>query len=257
MPIDESHSVMSIPDRNINLWRYMDIPSFISLLVHESLTFVRADLFEDRYEGKLPERSAALIDNQIRKQIAKGQLNKGYWNYSEILNKDYNKVYLNCWCNEQHEMVHMWKIYSKENGIAIETDYDTLKESIVSRETIFPTLVRYVDFKNDVINCLNNGLTVYTLKRKEYKSENEFRLILAYPRILEDQLLKYKSHEEIAPPRKALYLKTPIIKCEVNVVRLIKRIHVSPYAPKWYLDLLKDLSKKYELNVESIIQSEL
>lgn len=257
MPIDESHPIMKTPKNNLNLWRYMDIPSFLSLLIDESLTFVRADLFEDKYEGTLPILTAEMIDTSSRKQIEKGILDKQYWNYSEILNKDNKNVYLNCWCNENHEMVHMWKIYSKENGIAIETDYEKIKESFISEEKVFPTEIKYLDYKKDIVDWKSNGLTVYTLKRKEYKSENEFRLILPYPRIIEDKVIQIKETENRGRFRKELYLNTPVIKCKVNPTKLITKIHVSPYAPKWYLSLIIDIAKKYELNVESISQSDL
>ena len=257
MPINESHPIMITPKTNITLWRYMDIPSFISLLVDESLTFVRADLFEDKYEGRLPNITAELIDKDSRLQIEAGKLDKRYWNLSELLNRDNKSSYLNCWCNESHEMVHMWKIYSKENGVAIETDYQSLKESLLTTESIMPTEIQYIDFKKDIIDWKSNGLTVYTLKRKEYKSEKEFRLILSHPRIIEDQLLKYKTHEDIEPVRQVLYHNTPIIKCKVDISKLIKNIYISPYAPKWYLDMIKGISIKYNLNTEFISQSDL
>lgn len=257
MPFDENHPIITLPDENIDLWRYMDIPSFLSLLVDQSLTFVRGDLFEDKYEGILPEMTAAAIDKQILQKIQTGKIDSQYSNFSKILHSLKNQVYLNCWCKERHEMVHMWKIYSKEKGVAIETNYETLKESIRSKETVLPTLVNYVDFKNDIVSWASNGLTAFTLKRKEYKSENEFRLILSYPRIVEDQLLELENQKEIDSLRRTLYLNTPVVKCEVDVNKLIKRIHLSPYAPKWYLNLIEDLVKKYNLNPESITQSDL
>ena len=48
MPIDENHRISKIPTSNIKLWRYMDIPSFISLLSDSALTFARVDLNEDK-----------------------------------------------------------------------------------------------------------------------------------------------------------------------------------------------------------------
>ena len=128
----------------------------------------------------------------------------------------------------------------------------------VKRFVIENTEEKYFnDFQNDIIDWKSNGLTAYTLKRKEYKSENEFRLIISHPRIIEDQLLHLKTHEEINPIRRMLYLNTPVIKCKVNPVILIKKIHISPYAPKWYLTLIIDLAKKYNLNTKSISQSNL
>lgn len=248
---------MSAPNQDVTLWRYMDIPSFMALITNQELTFVRGDLFEDKYEGVLPKMTSALIDQSTRKQIKEGKLDKRYWNFSQILNNDNKNIFLNCWTKENHEMVHMWKIYSKESGIAIKTTYEKLKSAIKTTEVVYPTVIKYVDFDNEIIDWKNNGLTAFTIKRNEYKSEKEFRLIISYPRELEDQLTHLKTHEEINPARRLLYLKTPVIKCKVDVNELITNIQVSPYAPSWYLELIKDVVNKYKLDVKSIKQSEL
>lgn len=253
MPVDESHSIMLPPKGDLPLWRYMDIPSFISLIVDESLPFIRSDLFEDKFEGKLPKQVAALIDQRIR-EIHDG---RGPLKYSERLNEASNTIYLNCWCNEQHEMVHMWKIYSKEFGVAVETNYSSLKGSIDTTDVIYPTLVNYIDFDTSIIDWKSNALTVFTLKRKEYKSENEFRLVLPFPNSIEKQLSNYSDANERISARRDLYKNTPVLKCKVDIHKLIKKIHVSPHAPKWYLSLISSLTKKFQLNIDSITQSSL
>jgi hypothetical protein len=134
----------------------MDIPSFLSLLTNNTLVFVRGDLFEDKFEGTVPKLTANLLDIQTRKEIEEGKTNQEYWNYSDLLNKNNKNTYLNCWCKESHEMVHMWKIYSKEDGIAIESKYSQLKKSITTKEPIYPTEVKYIDFKNEVIDWEKN-----------------------------------------------------------------------------------------------------
>ncbi len=257
MSINEEHPVMITPKENLSLWRYMDIPSFLSLLTSNSLTFVRADLFEDKYEGKLPRPTAALIDHQMNLQINNGEVKPMCRKFSEILDRDNKNIFLNCWCKANHEMVHMWKIYSKENGIAIETTYERLKNSIVSTEAVYPTEIQYLDYKRDIVDWKSNGLTAFTIKRKEYQSENEFRLLIAYPRILEDQLKNFKTHEQINPVREKLYSETPVIHCKVNISDLITRIYISPYAPKWYFEVIKNVSFKCGLKNIEIIQSDL
>lgn len=237
----------------------MDIPSFLSLISSETLTFVRADLFEDKNEGILPQRTINSIDTFIQQSVKTGKLKPEYENFSffESLNSDKKTVYLNCWCKENHEMVHMWKIYSKENGLAIKTDYERLKASIESSEDIYPTEICYLDYQDDDIDWKSNGLTAFTIKRKEYKSENEFRLLLSDPRIIEDQLLHSKTHEEREPIRKALYLQTPVVHCKINTTKLISKIYLSPYAPKWYYKVITDILEKYNLSNIKIIQSNL
>ncbi|NLN32839.1 MAG: hypothetical protein GX159_04505 [Flavobacteriaceae bacterium] len=257
MPIKEEHPAINLPKSNIELWRYMDIPSFISLLANEALIFVRADLFEDKFEGTLPKVTNENVTNWARTQIKQGKLHKGYWNLGNIIsNEDKKTVYLNCWCKENHQMVHMWKIYSKENGIAIQTTYEDLKNSITSDEIVYPSEINYIDFQKDIVDH-QNGLSMFSIKRREYKSESEFRLILSFPRIIEDQLLQYKTHEEIRPFRNTLYQKTQTIKISVNLSKLIKTVNLSPYAPKWYYEVIRSILDKYNLGNVNISTSDL
>jgi len=259
MPINEEHPVMNTPKGDFILWRYMNIPAFLSLLTKSSLTFVRADLFEDKYEGTLPRLMAEMIDFQISQKLNKVN-QKGFdEKFSKVLDKQNKDIFLNCWCKENHEMVHMWKIYSKEHGVAIETTYEQLKKSVISDEMIYPTEIRYLDYHHDHINWQSNGLTAFTIKRKEYKSENEFRLILAFPRILEDEIMKtdIPNKENRHFERMKLYEQTPAIECAVNIKELILKIHLSPYAPDWYYSVLSDILKKFELENIEIIRSNL
>lgn len=257
MPFDESHPVMNTPKENIKLWRYMDLASFFSLLVDSSLTFARADLMEDKFEGTFPQITAKAINAQMKALVGSGKLNKGYENFAELITSEKDTVFLNCWCKEQTEMVHMWKIYSKEHGIAIETSYNNLKKSVLDDETAYPSEIRYADFRTDHIDWQANGLTVFTIKRIEYKSESEFRLIISHPRQIENQLTKYKTHKEISLPRKKLYQNTPVIKYKVNIEKLIKNIHVSPYAPKWYPTLIQQVLNKLGFDKFNLLTSDL
>ena len=50
--------------------------------------------------------------------------------------------------------------------------------------------------------------------------------------------------------------KTSGIYVSVSLNTLIEKIYVSPKAPKWFLDLVKSVSKKYGLDKE-VIQSNL
>ena len=82
MPINETHPVMNTPKENISLWRYMDIPSFLSLISSESLTFVRADQFEDKFEGTLPKITSNYLNLDIQQMVKDGRLNETYNNFS-------------------------------------------------------------------------------------------------------------------------------------------------------------------------------
>ena len=260
MSIIENHIEIKTPTENITLWRYMDIPSFIQLLAKESLIFVKADLFEDKYEGTLPKLTINMIETSPNSKLKgfKGEIfGETYENFSDYLKSHRKRTFLNCWCKENFEMIHMWKIYSKENGVAIQTTYENLKKAIISKENIFSTEIDYVDFDNDLIDW-KSTMKYFTIKRKEYKSESEFRLLIQHPRIIEDKLppliQEYKEHSH---EREELYCKTQIIHCEVDINILISKIHLSPYAPKWYKELINDILIKYNLRNIEIIQTDL
>ena len=257
MPIDETHPILNTQEKGLRIWKYMDVPSFLSLLTKKSLTFVRCDLINEKYEGTFPKITSTEIDQYASKAISTGKLNPGYQNLSEILESDRNKHYINCWCKSEFEMFHMWKVYSKENGIAIETKYEKLKTSIISSEKIFPTDVEYIDFNNPPYINWTNGMSIIKIKKSEYIAENELRLLIAYPRELEDQLLLYKSHEDKRVPSIKLYSETPVILCEIDVRELISKIHISPFAPKWFTTVVIDTLCQFGLSDIEVVQSEL
>lgn len=258
MPINESHPIMNTPQNDYKIWRYMDIPSFTSLLLENALTFIRAELMEDKFEGTLPKISNFVIDQQVENMIKKGTLRPEYRGLSQWIFKNKFNIYLNCWIKEQTEMVHMWKIYSKEKGIAIETTYNNLKNAIVDEEVVYPTNISYVDFNKDYVDLGANMLKPYTIKRIEYKSENEFRLIVAFPRQIENQVTQYNSDEIIKTKKRyEIYSSIPALKIKVDISKLIETVHISPYAPKWYNELIRKLLDKFELNTIQVVQSEL
>lgn len=254
MPIFENHTVLKPPEENFTLWRYMDIPSFISLLAESSLIFVRADLFEDKHEGYFTKPTAKLIDEYA----SSFNFKNGDKPHSQELRDMFNNVYVNSWCIGQHEVVHMWKIYSKDNGIAIKIDYSILNESITDdKHNVLPGLVNYVDRENDFVDDQMNLLQPYTIKGHEYKYENEFRLIIFSILDVEQAVNKITEVNERNKMRFDLYQKIPVIKCKINILKLIKEIYISPYAPVWYKDFINDLLPRYGIKDFKIMQSNL
>lgn len=250
MPIDESHTSMITPRENYKIWRYMDIPSFLSLLIEESLVFTSASLMEDKFEGTFPKTTEQMYNfESIRLDINGSEQRK---KFSDVIYSLKDTVYLNCWCKAKTEMIHMWKIYSKEEGIAIETTYNKLKEAITDEEQIFPTEISYLDYNNQQFDWKHNTLSLFTIKREEYESEQELRLILSFP----NQIKKLHSNS-VSMELQEFYKKFPVIKIKVDLVKLIEKIHISPFAPIWYTDLVRKTLDKFGLGNISVIRSEL
>lgn len=258
MPLTTDHNVLKVPKNNPNLWRYLDIPSFIDIIANKRLKFVRADLFEDQFEGLLPDKTAEGLNRWAAEMIKDGNLNSGYANLSENLNKSNKQAHVSCWCKENHQMVHMWKIYSKEHGVCIETTYNKLISSCNFEDgDYFPTEIQYFDFKNDNFDYQSNALSPFTIKRKEYKSENEFRLLIKRHKSLMDQMKDVEKGSTYLREYERIYMETPVLYCDTDINNLISKVHLSPYAPGWYFDIIRNLLDVYNLSNKDLIKSDL
>ena len=80
--------------------------------------------------------------------------------------------------------------------------------------------VKYIDFSKRFSSV--NGSFWY--KRKAFEHEREVRAIIT-------------SHQAHSGIEKA-----------VDLEKLISAVYISPYAPKWFEDVVRDVMQKYELN---------
>lgn len=232
------------PLPNETLWRYMDLAKFISLLEHKSLYFAAANTFEDRFEGAkgIVERKEKW-DVFYKKFFIEAMLTcpvepKEEWTPEKLekeserllyeMNssgeKDRQFTFINCWHLNEHESEAMWKLYSKDitNAIAIRTTVKDLKESFGNN--YFPIgKVKYIDYEKEFASI--NGAFWY--KRKSFEYEKEVRVITRRHNI--------KEH--------GLYIP-------VDLMKLIKGVYISPYAPEWFVDVVKTVLRKYRLNIQ-------
>src|SRR4051794_20018314 len=95
-------------DLSTPIWRYMGFSKFVSLLDSRKLWFTRADLFDDKFEGTLPLKTAA------------------DWKYlAEWLFNQRERSYVSCWHANDYESAGMWKSYlGGEPGVVVESNYE-------------------------------------------------------------------------------------------------------------------------------------
>lgn len=147
---------------------------------------------------------------------------------------------MNCWNEFKGESYALWKIYSDLNqGIMIKSSFkriiNALKES---KEKVYCSKVKYIDHDTDSID-IGNTMSPVVHKHKAYSYENEIRLIhevsnIGWKHDWENE--KYKNG----------------IKVNVNLGKLIDEIVISPFAPEWFSDLIRDILDKYSLNFKLI-----
>lgn len=232
------------PNPEDKLWRYMDIAKFISMLSTKSLYFAPVNSFEDPFEGAKGVceqedkwndfyldffRHAIKTAPGISKEDVSGEnLEK---TAQKLLNElaqsglyDRKNTCISCWHCNDFESEAMWKLYSVNvtNAVAIETTYQRLYRALGEDPYIDIGKVKYIDYRKRFSNV---GCGTFWYKRKSFEHEREVRALI-------------RNHENNGKG----------ISCPVDLDVLIKNVYVSPYAPEWFAEVVRDVVKKYELN---------
>lgn len=238
------------PNPEDKLWRYMDLAKFISLLSTESLYFSPAESFDDPFEGAkgVLEKEGKWNDYYleffryaiktapgISEEDSSGE--KLEMTAQKLLNElaqgglnERKNICISCWHCNDFESEAMWKLYSVNvaNAIAIETTYQRLYQALGEDPYIDIGKVKYIDYRTQFSSI---GCGAFWYKRKSFEHEREVRALI-------------RNHENNGKG----------VSCPANLDILIKNVYVSPYAPEWFVEVVRDVVKKYELN-KSVLYS--
>lgn len=235
-----------IPDNESKLWRFMDLGKFLSLIQMGSLYFARSDQFSDPFEGakgivnRKPEWEGFYKGffwsaiKQAEDQLGAPTLTSlERLNKAEQLFKDFNhlnekrryQTFINCWHENEFESEAMWQLYTSNinEGIAIQTSYERLYESLSRNPSIAIGRVNYIDFGTR-FSAL--GTNAFFFKRKSFEHEREVRLVTCF---------RKKSDNF------GVYIP-------VDIDMLIDNIYISPTCKKWFENVVSDIVLKYGIN---------
>jgi len=236
----KKHDLFNSPDnQNQKIWRYLDFTKLVDLLYSSSLYFTRADLFNDIFEGSITKTTSELRAKRLNDLIKMGQsryVGKSDWWSKENQNAR-KEIAINCWHMNDHESAAMWKLYLKSNeGIAIQSTYERLIRSLdETKIAILVGAVKYIDYDKDMID--SNKFSAFLHKRKSFEHEKELRCII------------WKSGFNNSTK---INLDNGGVKVEVNLMKLIENVYVSPDSPTWFTELVKEVSEEFEVNVPVI-----
>ena len=222
-----AHYAFTPPENeDAKIWRYMDFTKFVSLLDKGALFFARADRLGDPFEGSYTK--ATLISSEIREKASDFR-----W-FIEALVKN---TTINSWHLNENESAAMWKLYLVSNeGIAIQSTFNRLKNSILGEQEVRIGKVRYIDYENDVISD-ENLFNPFLYKRKSFEHELELRAIVSiFPN-------KTATILDIIKPTIENGIYIP-----VDLETLIETIWLAPTCPTWLKELVTSVTKKYGLN---------
>jgi hypothetical protein len=249
----ETHPMFVQPENwwTVKVWRYMDFPKLVSLIDSRSLFFSRADQLGDPFEGSYP------LVNVHSRNFSTGRAQS----FSKIMERWPKYTAVNCWHSNDHESAAMWKLYLKSNeGIAVQSTYESLRESIIDDEKVYLGVVKYIDYEIEFLDD-DNLLSAFVHKRKSFEHEREIRaLVVKFPlRVgapdpgiggLDFGSFDFSSldfgRETIGHG----------LRIKVDLERLVERIYVAPSAPDWFADLVRALIFKYGYKFD-VVHSDL
>lgn len=254
MPIDNQHHAVYPIKENYVLQRYMSLEKFISLISKASLFFTRLDKLEDPFEGTTPKIVKARYIEQQKElresgyftvEVSDEIIEKNYEEYIQLGEKFRALNTVNCWHIRREENALMWKAYAaNNNGIMIKSDYNRLARSFEKTpESIQSSLVSYKDYETDHTIPFGNTTFLAIHKTKFYSDENELRLIY---KVTDDMWVHNWEEEESSYG----------VNIGVDTNALIEEIRLAPFTPKWYLDVVKSICDKFQLD-KKVLRSSL
>ncbi|MFC1917934.1 hypothetical protein ACFLXH_04700 [Chloroflexota bacterium] len=249
----KEHPSFKKPESNkTKIWRYIDFTKFVSVLAKQQLFFARSDKLGDPFEGSYPTK------NVEQRKLNHTKLLKSLPPHIKIMiegrpqaisefHKNIRKfIFISGWHKNKNESAAMRNLYLKSNeGIAIQSTFACLRDSFIAKTPdIYIGEVEYRDYFNQKISE-NNFFSPFLHKRSSFEHEQELRAIILTYNKTKENLPNFKN-----PPSQ------DGISVPVDLGKLIQNIYVAPTSPKWFVELVKSVSKKYGL-AKPVIQSEL
>lgn len=228
------------PARSDVLWRYFDLPKFVSLLDQQALYLARADTLGDIFEGAYPIANASQHnpdERQATHLLARRQRAR-------------KEQFVSCWHENKSESIAMWELYAtRAAGIAIRTTYGRLYDAIdenalTEYESLFFTRVKYLDYDRESLKSYRTQfdlLTAFFHKFRSFEHEREVRVVFPGP-LMDDTKLRI----------------TPVgVYLPVDLHRLIERVYVAPAAPSWFEDVVRVVMTKWGMESVPVVRSDL
>ena len=232
-----------VPPPEAQLWRFMDLAKFVSMLNHNALYFSVLAALKDELEGALPRLppNATVLEREYPWKV---------WRYNRAA------IFVNCWHQSDHEDAAMWALYGNQ-GVAIRTTFALLSQAVHQRpwvgppitdQTVVGGLVTYADPDEtspagDSWDSVNEALR----KRWWYKYEQEFRLIY---HLQSNSVPSGSSFQGPTPKQQGVW-----VSCDLS--KAILAIVLAPFSPPFLEDAVKAVSRKFGLDPPIVKRSRI
>jgi len=218
-------------DTSIRVWRYLDLAKFVWLLENKKLYLSRLDLLNDPHEGSTPPFVVTLRDQQLCEPDDKQLVTL----MQNLTQQNRKATYINCWRIDNAESEAMWRLYCPgDSGVAIQTTYSKLVDSIQSDPSCYIGCVTYIDYESEGFPP-NNMFYPVMHKRISFGHEHEVRLVKG--------LIEFNVTPGPAGPSG--------ITLDWSPETTVDAVYVNPYAPSFYHDVVKTIVRKLAPTLES------
>ncbi len=225
-------------DLDIPLWRYMDFTKFVSMLQNDGLYFPTVEMLVDPFEG-----SYARGNEEFRPRVYKHLPNRFNLTAAEMVNRLRGHVAVSCWHSNEQESAAMWKLYAlSHEAVCVQTTFRKLQAAMAEQAQV--GMVRYVDYEDGWIPE-SNPLAPFLYKRKSFEHEREVRAIIEPTEMA--ALLKLEGEPTASAGR---WVK-------INVAKTIERVLIAPDARSWFLELVRQVTARYEQGALPVVPSAL
>lgn len=225
------------PAQDLVLWRYLDFPKFLDLLVTQTLKMPRASLMEDGYEGVQGSAAAdaavqswkeAKMPSYLRHASLNQELKEAFfWR---------DRTYISCWNSFSTENAGLWRIYGDDRGVVVKTTWGKLRGSLSGKSDCVPQvfygMVDYRRFDQDP-RLTSSYTDQFFAKRVEFVHENEFRLVAHDASVEHDYNQPDASHLPMFAT----------LQSDLNI--LIDELVVSPRLGGWVEDVVSETCRKF------------
>lgn len=209
---DPPDALETVPDLSV-LWKYLDFRKFVSVLERQALYFSSPKQFDDPFEGTFPAGFLDMLPtNEMEAELARTLL------------KAQTAVAVDCWHLNEYESEAMWKIYSGERGIAIQTTASRLLASLGDHHAVELRRVQYIDYSDPTAVSDYDVFSPFQCKRKSFEHEREVRAIST----------------DIESSADGRYFA-------VDTDTLIQEVFVAPKSEPWFYELVRSVLSRYGL----------
>jgi hypothetical protein len=237
-PQETQHESFRLPtNKEVPVWRYMDLAKYLMMLNSKSLYFARANKLGDPFEGSstramVARREYIRANRTTDPNLAswKDVPDEIFTNLANFYKTAVQDYLVNCWHMNEHESVAMWRLYSTSHeAIAIRSTYHRLRECLPQCVRIGE--VNYIDWDTEGFGA-SQAFNFIMHKQRSFEHERELRAVFW----------------DKEPTPEAQDLKAGIeptgLAIKVDLAALIERVYVSPTAAPWFASLVEATTKK-------------